>query len=203
MQKELFIKSILVSLLLSTTMVSCRRDTDTDISSPAYYIAQSEKLAIPTNVELPSNLPNGNTRVATYYAEGVQKYKAQQKPGSDPVTYEWVLVAPKADLYDAANRKVGTHTAGPSWQLSGSSDSIFAQQFSPPKTAPSPDPRSVDWLLLAPKAGKTPTGVFKDVIYIQRIATQGGKAPSVLPTSITDTIDVKYTAVYRLSKKNA
>jgi hypothetical protein len=160
-------------------------------------------VVIPGNVELPNNLPHGNTRVATYYAEGVQKYRAQQKPGSDPVTYEWVFVAPKADLYDASNRKVGTHTAGPSWQLSGSADSIFAQHFIPAKTAPSPDPKSIDWLLLAPKTGKTPTGIFKDVAYIQRIVTQGGKAPSILPTAVTDTIDVKYTAIYRLSKKSS
>jgi hypothetical protein len=183
-------------------MVSCRRDTNTDINSPAYYIAQSENLSIPSSVELPANLPKGNTRVATYYAEGVQKYKAQQKPGSDPITYEWVLVAPKADLYDATNKKIGTHTSGPSWQLWGSPDSIFAQHFSPPKAAQSPDPRTIDWLLLAPKTGKMPTGIFKNVNYLQRIATKGGKAPSILPTGITDTIDVKYTAVYRLSKKN-
>lgn len=202
MQQDLFIKSILISVFLSTVTVSCRRDMKADMNSPAYYIAESEKLSIPSAVELPANLPKGNTRVATFFAEGVQRYKAQQRPGSDPVTYEWVFVAPKADLYDATNKKVGTHSAGPSWQLSGSSDSIFAQQFSPARAAASPDPRSIDWLLLAPKTGKIPTGAFKDVSYIQRIATQGGKAPAALPTGISDTIEVKYTAVYRFSKKN-
>ena len=203
MQQARFIKLVSMTLLLSTTIVSCRRDTNIDINSPSYIISQSEKLVIPANVELPGNLPNGNTRVATYYAEGVQKYKAQPKPGSDPVTYVWALVAPDANLFDASNRKVGTHTVGPSWQLTSTADSIFAQHFTPAKTVPSTDPRSVDWLLLAPKTGKTPTGFFKDVAYIQRIATHGGKAPVTLPTTITDTIDVKYTAVYRLSKKNS
>jgi hypothetical protein len=65
-------------------------------------------------VDVPENLPYGNTRVATYYAVGVQKYKAREKAGSYPLAYEWVFVAPQADLYDATNAKVGTHGAGPS-----------------------------------------------------------------------------------------
>lgn len=181
-------------------MNSCKKETDT--SSPAYYIRESEKLAIPAAIDLPSNSPNGNTRVATFFARGVQKYKAQQKAGSNPVTYEWVFVAPQATLYDAANKKVGSHSAGPSWQLSGAADTIYGQAFSPAKSAPSPDASSIDWLQLMPKTGKLPTGIFAAVSYIQRIATTGGKAPATLPVAASDTADVAYTAVYRFSKKN-
>jgi Protein of unknown function (DUF3455) len=53
-----------------------------------------------------------------------------------------------------------------------------------------------------PKVGKTPTGFFKNVSYIQRIATQGGKAPLTPPVAINDIVNVKYTAIYRLSIKN-
>jgi hypothetical protein len=53
-----------------------------------------------------------------------------------------------------------------------------------------------------PKIGKTPTGKFSDVDYIQRIATNGGKAPAQLPLSAGETVDVPYTAVYRFSKIN-
>ncbi|HEX7844800.1 MAG TPA: DUF3455 domain-containing protein, partial [Chitinophagaceae bacterium] len=81
-------------------------------------------------------------------------------------------------------------------------DSIFAQQFSPARTAPSPDAGSIDWLLLKPKAGTTPTGIFADVDYIQRIATKGGKAPLTAPASINETVDVKYKTVYRFTKIN-
>ncbi len=170
-------------------------------NSPAAHIAASEKLVIPAAIDPPANLPNGNTRAATFYAEGVQKYKARQIAGSDPVTYQWVFVAPQADLYDTTNAKVGTHSAGPTWQLSAM-DSICGQQYSPPKTAPSPDAGSIDWLLLKPKAGTTPTGIFADVSYIQRIATKGGKAPATPPLSANETIDVKYKAVYRFTKIN-
>ena len=170
-------------------------------NSPAAHITASENLTIPATVSVPENLPNGNTRVATYYAVGVQKYKARIKAGNDPVAYEWVFVAPQADLYDISNAEIGTHGAGPFWTISPA-DSIFAQQFSPARTAPSPDPESIDWLLLMPKVGTTPTGIFADVDYIQRIATKGGKAPLTPPSDINETIDVKYKAVYRFTKIN-
>jgi len=55
---------------------------------------------------------------------------------------------------------------------------------------------------LMPKVGTTPTGIFADVDYIQRIATKGGKAPLTPPSDIDETIDVKYKAVYRFTKIN-
>jgi Protein of unknown function (DUF3455) len=193
----------LISALLLTIVTACNREKETDTNSPAHHITESESLVIPAAIDLPANLPGGNTRVATFYAEGVQKYKAQPKAGSSPVTFEWVFVAPKANLYDAGNVKIGTHSAGPTWQLLGSTtDSIYGQQFSPAKSAASPNATSIDWLQLMPKTGKTPTGLFANVSYIQRIATKGGKAPATAPVSASDTVDVAYTAIYRFTKKN-
>lgn len=183
-----------------TLLYSCKKESTGKSNTPAYKIEESEKLIIPAEVDLPANMPAGNTRVATYYAEGVQKYKAQAKAGSSPVVYEWIFVAPKADLYDGTNKKIGTHGAGPYWALSAT-DSIFAQQFSPAKSA-TPDINSIAWLQLMPKVGKIPTGIFANVNYVQRIATTGGKAPATAPANITDTADVFYTAVYRFVKKN-
>lgn len=191
----IFCLAFILSLLYS-----CKKENTANINSAAYKIAESEKLTIPADIELPANLPGGNTRLVTYYAEGVQKYKSQAKAGSSPVVYEWVFVSPKADLYDATNKKIGTHGAGPYWALTAT-DSIFAQQFSPVKSA-TPDANSIPWLQLMLKAGKTPTGVFANVNYVQRIATTGGKAPATAPVNSTDTADVFYTAVYRFAKKN-
>jgi Protein of unknown function (DUF3455) len=170
-------------------------------NSPAAQIAASEKLDIPEMVSVPANLPEGNRRVATYYAVGVQKYKAREKAGSNPVTYEWLFVAPEAQLFNSANTLSGIHGAGPFWTLSVA-DSIFAQHFVPAKTAPATDPESIDWLLLMPKSGTTPTGIFADVNYIQRIATKGGKAPLTPPVNASQTVEVKYRAVYRFTAKN-
>jgi Protein of unknown function (DUF3455) len=202
MKLNAVINTVLISSLMMTIAAGCKKEEGPIGDSPLFHIVMSEKLEIPAAIDLPVKTPGNYKRVATYYAEGVQKYRAQQKAGSDPATYEWVFVAPQADLYDASNRKIGTHSAGPTWQLFGGKDSIHAQQFSPPRTAPSPDATSIDWLLLMPKVGTMPTGIFKDVIFIQRIATKGGKAPAKLPVSANETVEVKYTAVYRFTKSN-
>ena len=208
MKKNNFKKIMLMPALLSMVMLACKKEKEAlvvDTTTPAYKIAQSEKLAIPVEVDLPANLPGGNSRVATYYAEGVQKYKAQIKAGSNPVTYEWIFVAPRADLFDVNNTKIGTHGAGPHWAIphmqAGIVDSIFGQAFSPAKTA-IPDANSIPWLQLMSKPGKEPSGVFTNVAYIQRIASTGGKGPVAAPVSLSHTADVPYTAVYRFTKKN-
>src|SRR5512138_2903791 len=110
MKQVRFKKITWIPVVLLTAIAACNRDNDIDTSSPAYQIAESEKLVIPAAIDLPANLPGGNSRVATFFADGVQKYKAQPKAGSSPVTYEWVFVAPQANLYDATNKKVGTHS---------------------------------------------------------------------------------------------
>jgi len=184
-----------VAFILST-MISCTDEDGTDPDSPGYHIAESEKLAVPVEVDLPTS---ENTRVATYYARGVQIYNARQKPDS-PGVYEWVFASPSATLFNDKNEQVGSHFAGPSWQLE-SGDRINGQQFTPAK-AKSMGSNSIDWLLLMPKDGSTPTGIFEDVLYIQRIATTGGKAPTTPPTSASETIGVEYTAVYRFTKGN-
>lgn len=195
------LKVLVVFAVLAAFVTACKKDAEVDITLPSYQIFDSEKLVLPETIAVPLNAPSGNKRLATYFAEGVQKYKAQQVPGSDPVVYQWVLKGPRADLYDFTNKKIGTHTAGPTWQLSAT-DSIYAQQFAPAKAVPSADPQSIDWLQLMPKAGTQPTGVFANTTYIQRIATKGGKAPATPPASINDTVDVAYTAIYRFTQKN-
>jgi len=199
--KNFKIKTLALAVFALTAVAGCDKNEDqVDVNSPAYQITQSEKLVLPNAVKLPLNAPKGNVRVLTVYAEGFQKYKAVSK-GGDPDVLEWSFVAPLADLFDVHNNKIGTHSAGPSWQLSAN-DSIFAQQFTPARTSPSPDGAGVDWLLLMPKEGKTPTGIFANVAYIQRVATKGGKAPTTPPDNISSTVNVPYTAIYRFSKIN-
>jgi Protein of unknown function (DUF3455) len=201
-QNNNYLKSFIVAFTVLVSAVACRHDNSSNDRSPAWHIAESEKLVIPAAVDLPANLPAGNTRVLTLFAEGVQKYKAQVKAGTSDA-YEWVFVAPEADLYNAANLKVGKHYAGPTWRMTEfRTDSIVAQQFSPVRSAVSAESNTIDWLQLMPKTGKTPSGIFSRVAYIQRIATNGGKAPAKLPVSLADTVDVKYTAIYRFSEKN-
>jgi hypothetical protein len=193
---------------ITMVVISCKKETlpiptgETSVDNqylknpgkPGAYIKASEHLTIPVSVAV----PEGSIRVATYYAEGFQRYKAQEVAGL-PGVYQWVFVAPQANLYQHNGKLVGTHAAGPHWTLF-TGDSIFAQHFVPARTAPAADAASIDWLLLKPKAGTTPTGIFTDVAFIQRIATEGGKAPTLPPLSITDSVNVAYKAVYRFSK---
>ena len=194
--KNFFALSGFILLIL----VACKKEKQQHDSTPLHYITESEAMTLPAAVELPQH-SNGYTRTATFYATGVQMYRAVQKAGSNPVSYEWVFVAPKADLYNITNKKVGTHGAGPFWQLSAA-DSIFAQPHNPPKSALSPNGNSIDWLLLVPKAGKIASGQFAGTDYIQRMATTGGKAPVTLPQHANETAEVPYTAIYRFSRKN-
>ncbi len=205
MKKNHFSKAQMVSILclMIVTALSCTRHKDDaiDINLPAFQITESEKLVIPDAIKLPDNPPNDNSRVFTFFADGVQKYKAQEIAGSNPVAFEWQFVAPQADLYDVTNKKVGTHSQGPTWQLS-IADSMFGQSFNPPRTAPGSGANSIDWLLLMPKTGKPPIGLFADVDYVQRVDTKGGKAPTTPPSNANETADVHYTAIYRFSKRN-
>jgi len=201
--KRFFVETtMLVGVMVLVFISGCRHGGDYEQEgTPSFYIHRSETLVIPAAIDLPANLPGGNTRVETFYAVGVQKYRAQLVPGGGAQQYSWALVAPRADLYDLSNRKVGTHGVGPHWKLY-SGDSIRAEAYNPARIAPSSDPSNIDWLLLKPALGFNSTGVFTDVNYIQRIATYGGRAPSMPPVSATDTIDSPYTAIYRFSKKN-
>lgn len=179
-------------------MTSCDQDKEDLVQTPASKIVASESLSIPAEITLPAN-PGGHTRISTLYADGVQKYVSKEKTGT-PGVFEWSFVAPQANLFDQTNKKIGTHSAGPTWQLSVT-DSIYAQAFSPAKTAPSPEAGNIPWLLLKTKEGKTPTGAFAGVEYIQRIATTGGIAPANAPTAAGQTVEVAYTAIYRFSKR--
>nr|WP_295924469.1 DUF3455 domain-containing protein [uncultured Dyadobacter sp.] len=200
MKKSTFLRGrILALVMLPAFFNACTDHADPDPVTPAALIAASENLAMPAAFTLPPH-QKGYERVATYYAVGVQKYKAQVKAGTTPVQYEWVFVAPQADLYDVSDAKIGTHYAGPTWKITGTGDAIMGQAFSPAKTY-SNDPASIDWLLLSNKAGQDPTGIFAGVGYIFRIATTGGRAPGTAPADLAATADVPYTAVYRFVKQ--
>ncbi|SEJ59539.1 Protein of unknown function [Dyadobacter sp. SG02] len=193
------IRILAIVMLLGFFNACTDHDNPTPVLTPADHIQLSENLTMPDAFALPSD-PKGYERVATYFAVGVQKYKAQVKAGSNPGQYEWVFVAPEADLYDASNARIGTHFVGPTWKLTGTGHTIMGQAFSPAKTF-SKDPNNIDWLLLRNKAGQEPTGIFQGVGYIFRIATTGGRAPVTPPADLAATADVPYTAVYRFVKR--
>jgi hypothetical protein len=104
-------------------------------------------------------------------ASGVQIYRCRASK-SDPARMEWALIAPEADLFDPAGKKIGKHYAGPTWELDDGSK-VVGEVTARDK---GPDADAIPWLLLKAKE-TTGTGILGRTQSIQRVATVGGKAP--------------------------
>ena len=113
--------------------------------------------------------PEGLVLVAEAHAKGFQVYACKNDGGK----YAWTLKGPDADLFDKAGKAIGRHFAGPTWEWSDKSQVTGKMTAS----APSPDADSVAWLLLA-ATGHSGDGVLSKVTNIQRLNTNGGKAPA-------------------------
>jgi len=97
-------------------------------------------------------------------ARGVQIYECRDQA--------WAFVAPEAVLLDAQDRVVGTHGAGPTWQLTDGSlvgGRVVAR-------VDAPGGLEIPWLLL--QAEDAARGAFAGVSHIQRLNTRGGLAPT-------------------------
>jgi hypothetical protein len=86
---------------------------------------------------------------------------------------KWVFVAPEAELFDRAGKRIGRHYAGPHWESLDGSKIVGAVK----ERAEAPAAGSIPWLLLSAKS-VGPEGAFSKVTSIQRVATQGGVAPA-------------------------
>jgi Protein of unknown function (DUF3455) len=116
-------------------------------------------------------------------AKGVQIYECRAS--------EWVFVAPEAELFDTAGKKIGRHYAGPHWE---SVDGSRIVGIVKERTA-APAPGAIPWLLLGAKSvGRE--GAFSKVTSIQRVATAGGVAPAGGCSQTGIQARVGYTADY-------
>jgi hypothetical protein len=123
------------------------------------------------------------------YAEGTQIYTC--KAGMDG-SYAWAFKAPSATLYDNNCAKVGTHFAGPTWQMDSDGSAVTGA-----KLAESPMPGAIPMLLLK-ATPKTPEGLLGAATHIQRVATTGGLPPTEPcdATSAGREVGTFYTADY-------
>ena len=126
--------------------------------SPAATVKPAEK-PVPANL----TVPPGNALLLKVSAKGVQIYTC--KPEG------WVLKAPEADLFDEKGAKVGHHSGGPTWELNDGSAVIGEVKEKAPADG------TIPWLLLAKKSTRG-EGMLARVTFIQRLDTQGGKAPA-------------------------
>jgi hypothetical protein len=135
----------------------------------------------------------GEALIQTVHAAGVQIYRCSADK-KDAARLEWQLQAPEADLFDPPGRKIGKHYAGPTWESNDGSrvtGEVVAR-------ADSPDPDSIQWLLLRAKS-VAGNGIFGSVLFIQRLRTAGGNAPTngCDRSSAGNEVRTPYTAEYR------
>jgi hypothetical protein len=130
--------------------------------------------------------PPGAKLLLEATAYGVQIYTCKMEGDSR----HWVFTAPEAALFDASGRQIGTHFAGPAWQMADGGKivgEVVAQ-------APAPEPHAIAWLLLRVKSHEG-TGVLSGVNVVRRIDTQGGTAPATACDATQ--ARMQYTARYQ------
>jgi Protein of unknown function (DUF3455) len=150
-----------------------------------------------TNKQLPDvpaklQVPSGNALILKTPAKGVQIYVCQPK-ANDNSKFEWTLKAPEATLLNEAGALIGKHYGGPTWEYQDGSKVVGEVK----ERLDSTDSSAIPWLLLSAKSHQG-NGFLSKVSYIQRLNTQGGKAPSTGcdVSKNNSTIRVDYTADY-------
>ena len=104
---------------------------------------------------------------------------------------KWAFVAPEAELFDRAGKKIGRHYAGPHWESLDGSRIVGAVKA----RADAPRAGDIPWLLLSAKSVGA-EGAFSKVTSIQRVTTTGGSAPIEPCSQDGRRLRVPYTADY-------
>ncbi len=132
---------------------------------PAQYSTQPEQQEIPPALQPPVD----EKLILQLHGTGDQIYSCKSEGG----LFRWTLKAPDAQLSDSKGQPFGKHFAGPTWQSNDGS----RVTGKPAATVDSPDGESIPWLLIkvVTRAGN---GILSRTTTIQRLHTQGGKAPS-------------------------
>jgi hypothetical protein len=133
--------------------------------------------------------PPGARLLLQAQAQGVQIYACEKMADA----YRWVFKAPDAALFDDTGRQIGTHFAGPTWQLADGSritGEVAAQ-------APAPEPHAIAWLLLRVKSHDG-NGGLRGVDLVRRVDTEGGVAPTATCDAAQAQTEarMRYTARY-------
>ena len=103
----------------------------------------------------------------------------------------WAFVAPEAELFNRAGKKIGRHYAGPHWESLDGSRIVGAVKAH----ADAPRAGDIPWLLLSAKSVGA-EGAFSKVTSIQRVTTLGGSAPIEPCSQDGRRVRVPYTADY-------
>ncbi|MFH8464443.1 DUF3455 domain-containing protein [Streptomyces sp. NPDC017991] len=181
----------LAKRLVLTTAALAAVTAGTLSGASADQAAVSQPVRVGVDVPDALKVPDGNRLTGVFAATGVQTYTCTDGA--------WKLLEPAATLSvksDRQHRAVALHSRGPVWVSTVDGSAVNAAAV-----ATSPKTGTIPELLLKSTATRG-TGVFADVSYIQRLATDGGVAPTTACTG-TDQIGVPYSATYTFYKPTA
>ena len=120
---------------------------------------------VPQQLQPPAN----EQLLLRVHAKGYQVYTCQP----DGTQFNWTLKAPDAQLFAMDGKPFGKHFAGPTWEASDGSRVIGKAVAN----VRSPYPDSIPWLLVSVVSHEG-HGVLSRATSIQRVSTNGGKAPA-------------------------
>ena len=157
-----------------------------------WAVTPSGELARPLMPDRSLDPPADQVPVLLAYGQGVQRYVCKEKEQAKG-SFEWTLKEPVAKLSDATGREIGSHSAGPSWQLADGSKAVKKKLVA---SVPALAFDAVPWLLIQiESSGK---GGLAGTQYVQRMDTVGGTPPSAGCDAghAGATHDVDYRATY-------
>jgi hypothetical protein len=189
-------KLTLMMILLLTGLAAGCATTPTEKAATGTTPATPEPSKAPaTTPAMPMAFPDPpgeqkSLEVTT--AKGVQIYTCGPKK-DNATQFEWTLKAPEAELADSKGYKVGKHYGGPTWESNDGSKVVGDRD----KVQSRPAPNTIAWLLL-PAKSTSGKGVFGAVKSIQRLNTEGGKAPDTGcdKANVGKEVRVDYKATY-------
>lgn len=145
--------------------------------------------SVPDAIQVPSDA----RLVGHFHAVGTQRYACVASAETDGgTTYDWGLPTPDATLFDGCGTPVATHFSGPTWRSISDHSTVTGAAI-----ASSPSANAIPWLLLR-SVTTAASGLFANILLIQRVETTGGVSPTdgCAAGDAGDTVAVPYTADY-------
>ena len=161
-------------------------------SAQPWRTSPAGELARPLMPDPSLEPPANQVPVLVAYGVGVQRYVCKEKEAAKS-SFEWTLKEPQAKLADAGGHELGSHSAGPSWQLADGSKAVKKKLIA---SMAALQADAVPWLLIEiESSGK---GSLSGTQYVQRVDTIGGVAPATGcdQAHAGTTHDVEYRATY-------
>ncbi|MFD9702703.1 DUF3455 domain-containing protein [Lentzea sp. NPDC059081] len=170
---------LLVGAAALLGLAACGTTTGTAKPTPVAQASPDAPVAVAAAVQVPA----GQQLVGEYPATGVQTYSCTNGA--------WKGLEPAATLVDKTGKPIILHSRGPVWVSTVDGSAVEA---TPVDGAKNDVKGAVPELLLKTKTARG-DGLFGKVSYVQRLATEGGVAPSGACKNGAQ-ISVPYKAIY-------